>query len=231
LVALHHAGGGSASFSGWRTASISRAEIVALELPGRGSQITLPPFLTWKPAVDAIDAVLADLDPLPTVLFGHSMGAVLAFELARRPSAVTRHSLLRIIASSLSWPPGENAKNLDRGKSDSDFIKSLRAIGGLREEVVQNKELLELILPTLRADVELVQSYVYKPGAAISCALSAWGGKTDPIVSADELAGWRTVAGNTFDMRLFEGGHFYFQEAPQPVLTALAALVKMTDLR
>lgn len=225
LVALHHAGGGSNSFARWRAADLPGTEVIAAELPGRGSQLAHPPFTDWRSAVSALDGVMSELVPMPTIVFGHSMGALLAFELARSEGAVRRHNLQHVVVSGHAWPLSHGQRRALHMLSDEALLREIGALDGIAGELLEHRELIELLIPTLRADLTLVECYSYRLGPSVTCPFSAWGGRSDPIVSEADLRGWAAAAAESFDVQLFEGGHFYCEESNQAVCLALQRLV------
>lgn len=225
LLLLHHAGGASSSFAQWRTADMAGTELIAAELPGRGSRLMDAPMTDWRSAVAALDRSISGLIPLPTVIFGHSMGGLLAFELARAADAVNRFRLAHVIVSGHAFPRRSKQRNLHELKEDA-LLRELRTLDGVAPELLNHHDLLELLMPTLRADLALVERYSYAPMPLIACPLSAWGGTGDPIASTADLWAWEAAAGCRFSVQQFPGGHFYFRNNQEAVCQALYRILQ-----
>jgi medium-chain acyl-[acyl-carrier-protein] hydrolase len=219
LVCLPYAGGGSAVYHRWRPAMPQGVELVPVCLPGREGRVGEPvaPDLTAV-AIQVADGIAPQLDR-PYVLLGHSMGAWLAFELARelrRRNA--RLPELLVVAASAAPDAPRSAEPLNT-LPDDQFVNRLRQrFDGIPPAVRDNPELLALVLPMLRADVRLVETYQYQPEPPLDVEVLALGGTEDPSVSAAELAGWRKHTTAKFSVRLLPGGHFFLfrGDGPQP---------------
>jgi medium-chain acyl-[acyl-carrier-protein] hydrolase len=159
----------------------------------------------------------------PFAFFGHSMGAVVAFELAqhlRRKNQPAPKALYvsgaRAPRFRLGWiaPPEPN---------EPQFIEELRRLEGVPREALENEELLRLILPGLRADTALYRNYVYMEQPPLDCPIRAYGGASDPNVTREHLEAWAGQTTGSFAVRVFPGGHFFLQAGQQEFLGALAA--------
>ncbi len=214
LFCFPHAGGGSATFLSW---TLPNADILPARLPGRETKIQDPP-------IETLDALLATLRSAidlerPFALFGHSLGAIVAFELARllpvAPACLIA-SAARAPQFRLNWQPPPDP-------TDEEFMAELRRLEGVPPEALDNPELLEIVLPALRADTGLYRRYVYTPGPPLACPIFAYGGESDPAVTPDHLRAWEQQTTSAFRFRLFPGGHFYLNTSRPAFLEALAA--------
>ena len=219
LVCLPYAGGGSAVYHRWRPAMPGGVELLPVCLPGREQRIG-EPVAADLPAVarQVADEIAPQLDR-PLVLLGHSMGALVAYELAHelRCRGVRTPELLVVAASGApdSLPAAEPLHELP----DDQFVSRMRErFDGIPPAVADNPELLALLLPVLRADVQLVETYRCPPRPPLDAEIVALGGTDDPAISAAKLAGWRTHTTGKFSARLMPGGHFFpFRgDGPQP---------------
>jgi surfactin synthase thioesterase subunit len=196
-------------------------ELRAALLPGRETRFLEPPVRDVATLTAALSAELATMPPMPTLLFGHSMGAILAFEtaLALRGSG---RAPVRVILSGCAAPATMKGRNRRRAAlSDEALIGVLRELGGTPPEVLENTEMLELVLPMLRADFAAVESYVVGPGASIDVPLAIWTGREDADAAPDDVAGWRVHTSSTFELRTFPGDHFYVESARGQLLAAI----------
>ena len=167
------------------------------------------------------DALRPHLD-VPFALFGHSMGALVVFELTRelRRRRVPLPVLLAVSGHEAPQRPDPDPPIAHL--PDAEFIRELRArYDGIPEQVLAEQELLQLLLPVLRADVLLMESYVYGDEPALECALSCYGGEQDRHVGREDLEAWREQTRGPFTLRVFPGGHFFIESARDAVLKAL----------
>lgn len=223
IFALPFAGGSAAVYRAWSPVLPPDIVVCPVLLPGRGSRIGEPaqPDLLAL-ARGASDALRPHLDS-PFALFGHSMGALVAFEIARilETTGAPRPEIL--YASACAAPHLGMKAAETSGLSDPEFIEHVREMGGTPPAVLQSAELLELVLPTLRADFLACERYVYAPGPALHCRLVAIGGASDPDIPVSSVDAWRTYTQGAFERRMFPGGHFYFQDQLPALLAQLAS--------
>jgi medium-chain acyl-[acyl-carrier-protein] hydrolase len=215
-----HAGGGASFFRQWAAAMPVGVELCAVQLPGREQRFSEPCF-------DRFDRLLDDLVPAltpwldrPFALFGHSLGALVAFELARRLGDVPLVGL----AVSAFRAPHLSAERVLSALPDAEFVAEIARLGGTPPELLGDPELMETMLPALRADFALAESYRHDPGARLAVPIVALGGAADPWVGAEALGGWAAHTGAGFRLRLFRGGHFYLVEERGEVIAELARL-------
>ncbi|SES05061.1 Surfactin synthase thioesterase subunit [Streptomyces sp. yr375] len=216
------AGGSPRAFLPWQRALGDDAELAAFCPPGRGHRHREPHVASVAElAAGAAEAVRAAADR-PFVLFGHSLGAVVAFEAARLLSG---HSHLRhLIASGCSAPsllPTRRVVDIARLEGKT-FTEAVGFFGGLPPEVIADEELAELLLPSLRADFRVVAGYEYRPGAPLDIPVTLVNGRDDPHVDATALTPWERECVRPPELRWADGGHFYFEPDP----TAVTAVVR-----
>jgi medium-chain acyl-[acyl-carrier-protein] hydrolase len=221
LFCFPYAGGGVTSFRTWPDYLPHNVELQALEMPGREAQLRLPSFVRAEPLVRATaDAIKGHLDR-PFAFFGHSMGALVSFELARllrRENEPEPRALFVSGRRAPQLPPEPRTYDLPK----DEFIQELRDIGGTPEEVLSHPELLNLLLPTLRADFELCQTYSYHDEPPLNCQFTAFGGLSDEYVPRDELDQWREQTTGQFQLRMFPGDHFFLHDSQALLLQMLS---------
>jgi surfactin synthase thioesterase subunit len=217
LYLFPYAGRGASMYASWPTAFGPDVEVCPVQLPGREDRFNEPAARRMAPLVERFLAdVGGELATAPFALFGHSMGGLIAYEIARRlqASGARGPELLFVSASA---PPGARARRSPLYvRSDAEIVAELRRWNGTPEQVLREPSLLQLVLPIIRADLELLHHYhVATPaaGARLACPLLAFGGTRDQSVAAVELAQWRDFTGYEFELRMIEGDHFFINNA------------------
>lgn len=222
LVCLPYAGGGASVFDDWPELLPERIEPLAIQLPGREERQAEEPFTALAPLVRVLTQVLRPYLQVPVALFGHCAGSLLAFELARelrrRLGADVRHLFVASHAAPNVPIPGQGIHRLP----DDRLKERLREIGGTPDVVLANAELLDFLLPSLRADFALWDGYRWADGAPLACAVTAFGGRWDTGLDAGDLEAWRRHALGAFRLRILEGGHFLVSDAASELTGAIA---------
>ncbi|MFR9788497.1 thioesterase II family protein [Streptomyces sp. MB22_4] len=228
LVICHHAGGGAGQFRSWQDELGPDTGVLALQLPGRQNRWTEPVLESMDAIVaGALPALLARLDR-PFTIFGHSMGGLVGFELARVLGQV--HGLWpdRLIVSA-TRPPHHHHGDLDlSGYDDEEVVRHFVGNGTLPEWVLDDKDLQALLLPPLRGDFAICDDYRYRPGEPLACPLTLCGGTEDEGVTPEALDGWGEYAGAGWDRLLFPGGHLFHLDPDSGLLPAIARLLTET---
>jgi medium-chain acyl-[acyl-carrier-protein] hydrolase len=221
LFCFPYAGGTASIFRNWANLLPSTIQVIPVELPGRGIRLSEPPYISFKPLVEALaEAVLPLLDA-PFAFFGHSMGAVISFELARSLRANGRepHALL---ASGRRAPHVPDTDPLTYNLPHDEFIDELRRIDGTPGEVLENAELMELMIPLLRADFQLIQTYQYTEGDPLRCPIFAYCGVQDDEETRELMSKWKEQTGSRFKLHMLPGDHFFLRSS-QALLLELVA--------
>jgi len=224
LFCLPYAGGSAVAIYGrWARQLPAGTEVIPVELPGRGSRIGETPVPSAAAMItDALRTVLPYRDE-PFALFGHSLGAVLVFEMARRLEHEYGRPPVHLFVSGFGAPDEPVTPDLAYLLPDREFRDRLHALAGTPREVLDNDDLMELVLPTLRADFAAIAQWRYRPGPPLSCPVTAFGGLADPEVAVASLAGWERQSTASCEVRLLPGTHFYINESPDLLLPAIAS--------
>jgi surfactin synthase thioesterase subunit/glycosyltransferase involved in cell wall biosynthesis len=216
LFCFPHAGGGAGqplALSGWAA--------IPVRLPGRESRLAEAPFERMGPLVAALAGHIDCYLDQPFAFFGHSMGAAVAFELARELRRRARPLPRMLIASGARAPQFRRQHVPPPAPSAEVFIEELRRLEGIPAEVWSDPALMRAILPALAADAALYRNYVYEEAPPLPIAVRAYGGADDPNVRREHLDGWKEQTTASFAVRVFPGGHFYPTTAREPFLDAL----------
>jgi surfactin synthase thioesterase subunit/glycosyltransferase involved in cell wall biosynthesis len=217
LFCFPYAGGGASIFRGWREHLPHSVAVCPVRLPDRETRLSEPAFDRMDRLVPALREAMEPYLDKPFALFGHSMGAAIAFEMAR---SLPRRPLALLVA-------GARAPQLRRDHvpppppSDDDLIHELRRLNGVPQELLEHRELMQLALPALRADTALYRNYVYRPGPLLDCPIRAYGGVEDERISRDNLNAWQGETTQSFRLEMFPGGHFFLQTHQAELLRAL----------
>ncbi len=213
LLCLPFAGGTSSAFNPWRACMPASIELCPIQLPGRQNRLAESPPEDLISLAETLSDVLQPLFDLPFAIFGHSMGALLGYELARRLRSRAGLSPAHLIVSGSEAPQVPGAGRHLEGVGDDELVERAEIPGEIRE----NPEVLALVLPALRADIMMCARYVYEPGGVLDCPVSALGGHRDPQVPTTSLDKWQIHTTGAFERRVFPGEHLYLLQRPEDV--------------
>lgn len=234
LVCFPHAGGTAGFFRTWGSLLPEGVELWAVQYPGRENRISEPLVPEMHALADLIAEQLRGALDGPTVFFGHSMGAAVAYEvLCRLTGEDAGRQVRRLIASGCGAPHRirafaghEGAHLLD----DEALVALLKKLGTSGAALLDDEDMREMLLPPIRNDYALIQSYTGAPGCPLAVDIDAFAGRADDAVDEDDLRAWAEVTSGAFAHRHFPGGHFYLAEHPQSTSQAVnAALNAVLD--
>lgn len=214
LFCFPYAGGDAQVYRAWPRHLPPSVEVLAARLPGRGLRIKEAPFRDPTPLVAAVADTITPYLDRPFAFFGHSMGALISFELTRllRERGVRGPAHLFVSGRRAPQIPNDRPDTYDL--PDAEFVDHLRSLKGTPPEVFDYPELLELMLPLLRADFSVVETYRYRAGQALGCPVTAFGGESDEEVRVEEIKAWVEQTSGRFDARIMPGDHFFLNDPP-----------------
>ncbi|WP_017317185.1 thioesterase II family protein [Mastigocladopsis repens] len=222
LFCFPYAGGSSLIFRTWSNSLPSTVEVCPIELAGRGTQMKLAPFTRLEPLVQAIAPVLLPHLDKPFAFFGHSMGALVGFELARLLRREYDVIPVHLFISGRRAPQIPDPKPPVHALPEPEFKEELRRLNGTPEMVLQNADLMQLLLPILRADFAVLETYVYMNEPPLNCPITAFGGLQDHEVTRHELQAWQNQTNAAFSLQMFAGNHFFLHSAQSLLLQSLS---------
>jgi medium-chain acyl-[acyl-carrier-protein] hydrolase len=223
MFCFPYAGGAASAYRGWPGDLPETVDVCAVQLPGRESRIAETAPRTLAEAIPAITAALRPMLDIPYVLFGHSMGGLLAFEIAREFRRAGYPDPVHLVVSGRPAPQLPNRGSPIHDLPTPNFLQAIREFDGTPAEVFENEQLVELVLPTLRADFALVENYVYKPAARLGMPISAFYGDGDMAVGRADAAAWQEQTTGSFSLHDLPGGHFFLRTAHRQLLRQITA--------
>lgn len=225
LFCLPYVGGSASVYEPWRGAFGEDVEVCTVELPGRQGRMREPAIPRLEPLVDALATALADELDVPYAIFGHSMGSLIAFELARE---LRRRGYDEPCALFVSGGPAPRLP-MDRAPwynaSDTEVIARLQGLGGLPDEIRDEPELLQFFLPMIRADLEVFETYQYRPGRPLDCPTVAFTGSVDREVPVTRVAPWSQECAGRFEYHVLPGGHFFLRSSQAALLDLIRGVL------
>jgi surfactin synthase thioesterase subunit len=221
LFCIPFAGGDPSAFAGWAEGLPSSIEVCPVLLPGRWTRLKEPLFTDIVPLVRALGESLLPLLDKPFALFGHSTGALICFELTRWLRKRCDLQPAHLFPSGCGAPHLPARLEPIHRLRDQEFVEKLLSFQGIPEAVLAEPELRELILPILRADFQLSETYVYEDDRPLACPITAFGGSRDPIVDQSSFEAWREHTSGRFKLRFFPGDHMFLRTDGHSVLEAI----------
>ena len=222
LFCFPYAGGGASLFHTWPQCLPREIEVCPIQLPGREERLADTPFSTMPSLLEALAPLLQPyLEDMPYAFFGHSMGSLISFELARYFSRTQSFQPAHLFVSGHRAPQIPDPDPPTHNLPEPEFLEELRRLQGTPEEVLHNEELLHVLLPLLRADFALCETYSYTHEKPLTCPLSAFSGLQDADVSREDIQAWHEQTRGPFKMRFFRGDHFFLHKEQRNLLHAL----------
>src|SRR4029453_515698 len=222
LFCFPYAGGGALIFRTWSDGLPAEVEVCPIQLPGRGTRLMEPLFTQLSPLIQALAQALLPLLDKPFAFFGHSLGALVSFELARQLRRQYGVQPVRLFISADRAPQIPNRDPPIHSLPEGEFLVELRRLNGTPREVLEDEELRQIMLPLLRADFAVYETYGYSTEPPLNCPISAFGGLQDHRVSRGDLEAWRDQTSVSVSLRMFPGDHFFLNTTQASLLGALS---------
>lgn len=222
LFCFPYAGGGGSAFRSVFDRVPDDLDVCPIQLPGREGRFAERPFSSLDPLIAALHEELLPYLDMPYAFFGHSMGALISFELARAlRSSGQVPGPVHLLVSGHRAPQLPDLRPPAHQLPEPQLLEALRDLEGTPEEVLQHEELLQLLLPVLRADFAICETYTYVPQPPLACPISVFGGLRDPNVPYESILAWKQHTTKTCQVHFFAGGHFFWQDDPTNLYATL----------
>ncbi len=233
LFCFPYAGAGASIFRSWPDLLPPGVEVCGIQLPGREGRFKEEPYTRLPDLAQTLAEAVVPYTDVPCAFFGHSMGALVAFALARELRRNERAGPSLLIVSGQRAPQRPDPDPPIHDLPDEEFLREIRELDGTPEAVLANEELLQLLMPVLRADFAVCKTYEYVPEDPLDCPITAFGGIHDTEVSREDMAAWSHQTSASHSLRMFPGGHFSLLDEPAPLLHELSLqlgrIVAVTD--
>jgi medium-chain acyl-[acyl-carrier-protein] hydrolase len=229
LICLPYAGGSAAIYREWQAMAPGYLQVCPVELPGRGRRMLETPFLHMAPLVRDLAGSLNPFLDRPFGLFGHSLGGLIAFELTRALVQQGRPQPGHLFISAADAPGSPHSRPRLGSATKEDVKQELRSLGGTPQLLLDNEELMDLMMPTLRADFSVIETYEYQAGPPLPVPISVFAGTTDHVVPATNLDGWRHQSDRGYRLQFFPGDHFFLHTSGPGLLEAITQALELAS--
>jgi surfactin synthase thioesterase subunit len=211
LVFFPHAGGSATFFHPFSKLLPASIEVLAVQYPGRQDRRREECVDNIQTLAERLTEVLATIEDKPFAFFGHSMGATVAFEVARRLEEKRRRTPVALMVSSRCAPSDHRSAGIHK-LTDEGVLRELRRLSGTNSALLGDEELVAALMPAIRSDYRAAETYTYVPGPPLSCPIVGFTGTSDPRVEVDDLLAWSEHTDDVFELCPLPGGHFYLVE-------------------
>jgi len=227
LFCFHYAGGGASVYRGWPELLPDEIELCSIQLPGRENRLQEALYTDLDQLIQALLPALHPHLDKPFAFFGHSMGAMIAFETARALRKQEMSPPTQLFLSAWQAPQIVRTDEALRLLSDTEFIAKLQQrYDAVPEAILENADLQKTFLPILRADVAMLETHTFQHEPPLSYPITVFGGQDDPSVSQNELADWQAQTDGAFDLQMFAGAHFYLEQVQAELVAAIMGKLK-----
>jgi surfactin synthase thioesterase subunit len=226
LFCLPHSGSGASQFATWKNYLPPVLDICPIQLPGRENRFREPPLTQLRQIAEILAVELRPYLDRPYILYGYSLGALIAFELARQLRKQNVAPAVSLYALARPAPHLPQTRYPLHQLPDDLFLSELtHRFNGMAPAILQDKELMELLLPALRADFTALETYVYQSETPLDFPIHAFGGSFDPTTTEDDLLAWQLQTNGRFELQIFPGDHFFIRNNQQSIFQSISAAV------
>jgi surfactin synthase thioesterase subunit len=226
MLCFPYAGGSASIYYEWSKLMPNEVEVIGIELPGRGKRFTEECNSQLDLLVSELsEAIINNIEP-PFLFFGHSLGAVVSYEVARKLRKLHYPLPVLLIISGRAAPHLEVEREKIDNMSDFEFKQLLKRVNGIPEQAFQNNELMKLVLPIIRADFILSSSYVHQKEAPLPCSIVMFSGENDHGISIEHIRAWEEHTSCNFSYYIFEGDHFFIRKRTSQIINVISSIIK-----
>lgn len=225
LICIPYAGGNASMFNSWAKGLPSDIEVISIQLPGRGMRFSTPSYDDMNLLIDGLMKEIPDILNLPYVLFGHSLGSRIGFEIIKRLNAAELKLPLHFIASGSRGPQVEMNEKPIHSLPTEEFLKELKKMNGTSDELLHNSELMNVLMPMLRADFKISETHVSTENTCFNIPLSIFGGADDTKIDLNSLNRWKELFTSLSEITIFPGGHFFIDSHTSQVLLKVKTII------
>lgn len=233
LFCLPYAGGSATIYNRWKNKVINNIIIMPVELQGRGKRFLEPLYSSVEQAAtDIFNYIINEVDEEEYAIFGHSMGCLLSYEVARKIKESGFKEPIHIFFSGKEPPHIK-----ERGKTlhtlpDEEFISEIYKKGGMPKEIFENKEILKIFTPILKADFKIIETYAFKPDInKLNYNISVLNGSKDDEISHERIMEWKLYTNKECNIYEFDGGHFFIMDKEDEVLKLIGSTLQSELLK
>ncbi|ACK67002.1 Oleoyl-(acyl-carrier-protein) hydrolase [Rippkaea orientalis PCC 8801] len=222
LFCFPYAGTGARIFRNWPNQLPKMIEVCAIKLPGREARINEKPITKLTTLVEIMTPYLLPYSDKPFAFFGHSMGSLVSFEVAHQLLKLYGLSPIYLFISGYRAPQIPDPDPPIHALPESLFIEAIHNLNGTPPSVLQDDELMQLLIPILRADFSILETYIYDKKTLLNCPIIAFGGLNDPEANQQELQAWEQQTSQSFSLKMLQGDHFFIHSEESAILNEIA---------
>lgn len=222
LFCFSYAGGGASVFRTWSKSLSTKIEVCPIELPGRGSRLFETPLTRMEHLIEKLATVVVPYLDKPFAFFGHSMGGLVSYELACLLKQKFEQIPVHLFVSGCLPPHLFATRKPIHALPESNFLQELYRLKGTPKEILENAELMQLLLPSLRADFAIIETHIHRSKVALECPITAFDGLQDPEVNVDSVKAWSKLTNSFFSQHMLPGDHFFLHSSQNLLLDIIA---------
>lgn len=226
LVCFPYAGGGASAYYRWPELILPDLELIRITLPGHEHRIREPLVKNIGEIIEKVSDELRFITEEPYAMFGHSMGAIIAFETCREFRRKKLPLPDHLFAAGYRAPQLPDTDNPITHLPNHEFLEKVCAYGGMPQGILNNKELLDIFVPILKADYQIIESYQYAAEPPLNCSITTFGGIADQKVSSRQIVEWEKQTKKEFKSRFFDGGHFFIKNRESELVGEINLILK-----